>query len=96
MEEQLQQVKTAAKRERLYDELKPQLDQLQSRLSEGRKNDLNVYKDELRHLLEEEIVGRYFMERGRVEVTFKDDPEIKRAAELLNTPGQYKKILSKP
>lgn len=96
LEEQLQQVKTAAKRERLYDELKPQLDQLQSRLSEGRKNDLNVYKDELRHLLEEEIVGRYFMERGRVEVTFKDDPEIKRAAELLNTPGQYKKILSKP
>ncbi len=95
LETQLQQLKNTAKMERLYDALKPQIDQLETKLSEGRKNDLVLYKDEMKRLLEEEIAGRYFLERGRVEVTFKADPEISRAAELLTSTAQYKKVLNR-
>ncbi len=96
LEDQLQRLKTTAKAERLYDELKTPIDQLQTLLAESRKNDLNTYKEELRKLLEEEIVGRYFMERGKVEVTFKDDPEIRKSVEVLLASAQYNKILSRP
>jgi len=96
LEDQLRQLKATAKQERLFDELKPQIEQLEARLADSRKNDLSAYKDELRRLLQEEIVGRYFMERGRVEVNFKDDPEIRKAAEVLTSKTDYKKILNLP
>lgn len=96
IEDQLRKLKVIAKQERLLDELKPPIEQLEARLAESRKNDLTVYKSELRRFLQEEIVGRYFMERGRVEVAFKDDPEIRRAADVLTARADYRKILNLP
>ncbi len=93
LEQQLQQLKATAKVERVLDELKPQIEQLQSKLTESRKNDVITNKSELKRLLEEEIVGRYFLERGQVEVTFRQDEEIRRAAEILTSPEKYKKLL---
>lgn len=95
LEEQIQQLRKTAKAERFYDELKADLDALQARLSEGRKNDLVLYREEVKHLLEEEIAGRYFMERGQVEVSFKDDPEVVKAAEILGNAAQLAKILNR-
>lgn len=95
LEEQIKQLRKTAKAERFYDELKADLDALQARLSEGRKNDLVLYRDEVRHLLEEEIAGRYFLERGQVEVTFKDDPEVVKAAEILGNAAQLAKVLNR-
>lgn len=96
IEDQLRKLKAIAKQERLLDELKPQIEQLEAKLAESRKNDLAVYKSELRRFLQEEIVGRYFMERGRVEVAFKDDPEIRKAADVLSSRADYRKILNLP
>lgn len=95
LEAQVKDLIKTAKVERLYEELKPQIDQLQNRLAENRKNDLVTYREEIKFLLEEEIVGRYFLERGRVEVTFNDDPEIRKAVTLLGDPAQYAKILNR-
>ncbi len=83
-----------AKSERFYEDLKPQIEQIQSRLAESRKNDLATYKDQIRNLLEEDIVARYYFERGQVEVSFKQDEEIKKSMEVLNNPAQYRKILN--
>ncbi len=95
LEEQLNQLKNTAKAERLYDELKPQIEQMQSRLSESRKNDLFTYKDQLRVLLNEEIAGRYFLERGQVEVSFKDDQEISKSVDVLSNSAQLNKVLNR-
>lgn len=92
---QLQQLKKSARSERLYEELRPSIEQLQTRLAEGRKNDLTTYRDQLKNLLEEEIVGRYFLEKGRVEVSFKDDPEVRKSVELLSNPALYAKTLNR-
>ena len=45
-------------------------------------------------LLEEDIVARYYMERGQAEVSFKQDSEIRTCIDLLNNPAQYKKVLN--
>ncbi|MDZ4715138.1 MAG: S41 family peptidase [Cytophagales bacterium] len=94
LEQQLELLKTTAKAERLYEELRPQLDQLQQRVAEGRKNDLLTFKDQIKTLLESEIAGRYFLERGQVEVSFKGDQEIRKSVEILNNTVQYRKILN--
>jgi len=93
IEIRLSQLTEEAKAERFYDDLKPQIDQIQVRLAEGRKNDMMTFKDQIKLLLEEDIVARYYMEHGQVEVSFKKDREIKAAVEILNNPAQYKKIL---
>lgn len=85
-----------AKKERYYNDLKPQLDQLRAKLAESHKGDLHNFKDQIKLLLEKEIVLHYYLEKGAIELEFKNDDEVKKAIEVLNNPSQYKKILNLP
>lgn len=93
LEAELAALTEEAKKEKYYNELKPQLDIISTRLADARKNDLINFKDQIKLFLEEEIASRYYYERGVVEVGFKHDAEVKRAAEVLQNQSEYKKIL---
>lgn len=94
MEYELQQFTEEAKKEKYFNELKGQLDQISLRISESKKNELMLYKDEIKMLLEEEIVARFHLERGSIEAGFKYDNDIKKAVEVLHTTALYKKTLN--
>jgi carboxyl-terminal processing protease len=94
MEYQLQQFTEEAKKEKYYSELKSQLDLVTARIAESKKNELALHKDEIRMLLEEDIVSRYHLEKGSVESGFKYDKDIKTATEILRNNAQYKKLLN--
>jgi carboxyl-terminal processing protease len=83
-----------AKKEKYYDGLKTQLDQIHTRLAESKKNELTLYKDQIRKLIEEEIVARHHLDRGRIESAFKHDVDVKKAVALLHDQAQYKKVLN--
>jgi carboxyl-terminal processing protease len=90
---ELKALEEEAKRERYYDELKPYLLQLQSKLNDSRKNDYGLFKDQIKELLEREIIARYYFEAGATEAGFKYDDDVKEATRLLHQPDEYKKIL---
>jgi len=94
-ERRLALVIKAAKKEQVYDQLKPSIQQLEQRIANSRKSDLILYKDQVKRLLEEQIASRYYLERGPVEVSLKYDEEIRKAIAVLNNPAQYKKILNR-
>ena len=94
LENELAAFEEVAKHEKYLGELKPHVEQVRARLKDRRKNDLILFKDQIKKLLEEEIASRYYFERGYVEAGFKYDEEIKKAADLLHNPQQYKKILN--
>lgn len=94
LEYELQQFAEEAKKEKYYTDLKAQLDQIQTRIAESKKNELMMYKDEIRMLLEEDIVSRYHLEKGSIEAGFKYDDDVKKAVEVLHSSAQYKKILN--
>jgi carboxyl-terminal processing protease len=94
LEYELQQFTEEAKKEKYYTELKAQLDQIQARIAESKKNELMMYKDEIKMLLEEDIVSRYHLEKGSIEAGFKYDDDVKKAVEVLHSSAQYKKILN--
>ena len=96
LEYELQQFTEEAKKEKYYDDLKGQLSQIQTRIAETKKNELTLYRDEIKMLLEEEIVSHYSLEKGSVESSFKYDNEVKTASALLHDAAQYKKILNLP
>jgi carboxyl-terminal processing protease len=94
MEYQLQQFTEEAKKEKYYTELKSQLDLVANRIAESKKNELMLHKDEIKMLLEEDIVARYHLEKGSVEAGFKYDKDIKTATEVLRNDSRYKKLLN--
>ena len=96
MEYQLQQFTEEAKKEKYFSELKGQLDQVSARITESKKNELVLHKDEIKMLLEEDIVSRYHLEKGSVESGFKYDKDVKLASEVLRNSAQYKKLLNIP
>jgi carboxyl-terminal processing protease len=90
----LQQFSEEAKKEKYYADLKPQIDQIQSRINDSKKNELQLYKEQIKMLIEEEIVSRFHLEKGSIETGFKYDQEIKKAVDVLHNGAQYKKVLN--
>jgi len=82
-----------SKKEKLYDEIKPQLDLVNQKMVEARKKDLIVHKDLLKAKLAEEIATRYYFEKGAIETRFRYDQELKTATRLLNNSAEYKTFL---
>jgi carboxyl-terminal processing protease len=51
------------------------------------------FKEEIKEILENEIVSRYYFQKGRIENAFAYDTDIKKASEILNDNKQYTQIL---
>jgi carboxyl-terminal processing protease len=94
LDTQLQELEEMAKKEKYLNDLKPTLEQLRERVRENRKQDLMLFKDQIKKLVEEEIVSRFYLERGAVEVGFKYDDELKKATEILHNTSLYRKVLN--
>jgi carboxyl-terminal processing protease len=93
LQSELAALEEEAKREKYYDQLKPSIEALYTKLNESRKHDLMNFKDQIKILLEEEIAARYHLEKGAVEARFKYDLEVKKAIDIFHDPAFYKKIL---
>ena len=94
LEYELQEFTNEAQKEKYFTELKQQLDQVSAKILENRKNELMLNKDQIKMLLEEDIVSRYHLERGGIEAGFKYDKDTKRAIEVVHDQLQYKKLLN--
>ncbi|MBT1704715.1 S41 family peptidase [Chryseosolibacter indicus] len=94
LEHELEELTGEAKKEKYYGEIKNQLEQVKTRIAENKKNELMLYKNQVKMLLEEEIIARFHLEKGSVEAGFKYDNEVKKAIEVLHDTQQYKKVLN--
>jgi carboxyl-terminal processing protease len=102
VERLLNELREEAEKENKITELKPEFDALKVKVSLSKKNDLIVFKSEIKRVLESEIVSRYYFEKGRLEQNFQYDNELSEAqkvlsdksvlASILNGEGTYKSI----
>jgi len=95
-EKAIEKLKKTAKDEGYLDKIQPQIDQLEKNFAAEKENDLLSNRKDIEELLRSEIVGRYYYQKGRIVAALNDDPDIKRAFEiLLNTNGkdEYHSIL---
>lgn len=90
----IQQLIAESKKEKYYEDVKAQLNEITTRLNESKKNELTLYKDQIKRMIEEEIVARHHLDRGRIETAFKHDDEVKKAIALLHDQAQYRKVLN--
>ena len=55
---------------------------------------LSQYLDNEKIILEDEIIGRYYYQKGKIEHSLIEDPFIIEAVEILNDQTRYKSILN--
>lgn len=70
------------------------IEQLEQSLQHNVRQDLDTFRKEIELSLTQEIVRRYYYQRGAIEVSLRGDTTIKGAVDLLQSPVQYKEILS--
>jgi carboxyl-terminal processing protease len=90
----LDRVKQVAAEEKYYDSIATEFEQLWDRLLHNKDQDLITFRKEISQILKEEIVSRYYYQKGRVVASLKDDPEVEAALQLLSNKNQYNKLLS--
>lgn len=86
-------LKSEAEKENKLVDIKTEYDALKNKVVYSKKNDLTQYKEEIRHLLENEIVLRYYYQKGRLENNFKYDDDLKAAYNVLNNKATLASIL---
>ncbi|MFA5848529.1 MAG: S41 family peptidase [Bacteroidales bacterium] len=70
------------KKEGLYNDFKGEIDALEKRVKLSKEDVLKRNAAEIKSLLEEEIVNRYYYQRGRVESILRNDLQVKSAASI--------------
>ncbi|MFN3554519.1 MAG: S41 family peptidase [Bacteroidales bacterium] len=89
----LQRLKRVARNEKYYDAIAQDLEQIKRRVNETKNADLITFRPEIEEILKNEIVGRYFKQRGRIIASLQDDPEIAQALQLFRNPARYQALL---
>jgi carboxyl-terminal processing protease len=92
-EEGLDSLKKIAIKEKYYDETKDEFEALRAKLSHDKKQDLIRHKEQVKRMLENEIVSRYYYSKGRIAQSLQYDPEVEKALSLLYNKAEYDKIL---
>jgi carboxyl-terminal processing protease len=84
-----------SKDEKYYTEIESQINALKKRIQHNKENDLLNFKTEIKQLLGEEIVSRYYFRNGMVEASFNHDPVMIEAVKTLTNKENYMGVLSK-
>jgi C-terminal peptidase (prc) len=92
-EEALKELKETAEKENYFDAIKKDFDNLQKAVSHDKKQDLIKYKKEIKRMLQDEIVTRYYFQKGRMQNQLKDDEDVAEAVKVLSNEQLLKSIL---
>jgi carboxyl-terminal processing protease len=83
----------AATNEELDDDIKTSYNSMLEAIKKAKKKEVVDKKAEIKSLLTDEIVKRYFYREGLYNHQIKYNPEIRAAIEVLNDEGKYQRIL---
>ena len=93
-EKMLKNLKEIAEFEGYMDGAKEEFAALETKLTHNLDHELDRFSKEIKDAIAQEILKRYYFQRGAILQRLKDDPDLKKAIETLNNQSEYSKILS--
>ena len=93
-EDHLNKLIETAKKEKYYDNASDEFASLQLKLAHDKSKDLRVFKEEIKQLIAKEIVGRYYFQNEKIQISLVNDIQINKAIELLSDLDNYYSILN--
>ena len=89
----ISELEKSARAEDLYDMIEEDISKLKDRVQKEKENDIEEFKPEISKLLEEQIIGHYYSEKGAIMASLRGDQDLAAAIDILHDRESYKKIL---
>jgi carboxyl-terminal processing protease len=93
-EKSVQDMEKYLAKEPYFESVKEQLEQIKAKVNHSKENDLDAHKKEIKKILSEEIVSRYYFQEGMIEASLQGDPVIELAKEYFASPARMTKALA--
>lgn len=94
-ERMLAEVRKVAKEEDYLDSIDGELQVLEKELKSDKERDLDKFRPGISTMLKNEILVRYYYEKGSIQGSLADDPDVQKAVEVLKDKALYDKLLAK-
>jgi carboxyl-terminal processing protease len=94
-EESLKKMKETAEKEGYFEEIKADYEDMILKVTPSKERDLQKFKVEIEEMLENEIISRYYFQKGRTVASLKNDIVVQRAMQVLTNSSEYNTILKK-
>jgi carboxyl-terminal processing protease len=92
-EQILKELMETAKKEKYFDLASDEFGGMMEKLHPDVEKDLKVFRDEIRSLLKNEIVSRYYFQKGAIKSSIGEDKVIQKAIEELGSSFSYTNYL---
>ncbi|MCW0481629.1 S41 family peptidase [Gaoshiqia sediminis] len=83
-----------AKEEKYYDVAQSQFEALKEKIGHELDKDLEQFEDEVKEMLTDEIVTRYYYQKGAIRSAIKTDKGIEKAKEVLASPATFSAVFT--
>ncbi len=90
----LSQLRQKAEQDKYLDRIEEELDAIEQKIQDDKQSNLLAFQEEIRELLEEEIILRYHYLQGVARHNSHSDPEILEAVKVLHDPARYHQIIT--
>lgn len=92
-EKKLEEFEKMVESEAYADDLQDKIAMLEAQMDKQKDLDLNLHKDEILPMIREEILTRYYHQRGALEGGLDTDQDIAEAVRLISNTEQYQALL---
>lgn len=89
-------LKEAAEFEGYMSDASEEFKTLEKKLTHNLDRDLDHFSKDIKRMISQEIIKRYYFQKGAIIEQLKDDDELQAALKILHEPAKYKEMLSSP
>lgn len=87
--DELEELIKSARKEKYYGLAEAEFEALKAKLEPNLDKDLKQFDEEIKSMLEDEIISRYYYQKGAIRAAINDDKGIEKAIEELNSETAY-------
>lgn len=92
-EKLLDKLEAAVKKDKYYEELKTEFEAFENKVKKNKAQDLMTHKKQIKRILENEIISRYYYQTGRIKQALPIDEDVIKAVSVLNDQNLYSSVL---
>jgi carboxyl-terminal processing protease len=93
-EKEFEKLVRIAKDEKYYGMSESAFEEMEKAISSKKNNDLQIFRENIEPILENEIVSRYYYQKGRIKNSLSDDAAVDTALSVLADSEKYRQILT--
>ncbi len=87
-------LKKTIEEEQYMDAVNEEYKSLEQKVLHHEQEDLITFKEDIKKIIEREIVTQYYYQKGKIQYALSNDLEVKKALELFKDEAKYKAILA--